>query len=283
MSRGRVVTAAVSAVVLGATAGTLAATAAPSDAGGPVAHVAEGRTGTSVNTCANPVLDRDLAGWGRHGTGATPSRVAVSGHVVANFAYSQPSANGLDPEMYLPQKVVLPGEEWTFAMDTWVSGPTTEVTVHMQVDWYSAAGAYLGHDKGPGVAVTGTDTERWTRVAGDFTAPAGAARANVTAQLMGPAGMTWRATACDYLPSGARPAPPTQPPPSDGDTAAGRFDWGTPLPASDEFNYGSESAPRCRTSRSGTCKAGPTGATRGTTETASGARRTPGSWAASPG
>lgn len=236
------------AVAVAATAGGLAAAAAQ--------RQADERTGTVVNTCTNPVLDRDLAGWGRHGTGATPARVAVSGHVVADYAYSQPASNGVNPEMYLPQKDVTPGERWTFAMDTWVHGPATAVTVHMQVDWYTAASGYLGHTEGPGNPVSGSATERWTRVSGDFTAPANAARANVTAQLTAPAGMTWMSTACDYRPAGSGPdptssptttpppstPPPTTPPPP-ADTAAGRFGWGTPLPESDEFDYGSVAAP----------------------------------------
>ena len=234
--RWRTGTALAVAVAVGATAGGLAAVAAQ--------RQVDDRTGTVVNTCTNPVLDRDLAGWGRHGTGATPSRVAVAGHVVADFAYSQPSGNGVNPEMYLPQKDVSPGEQWTFAMDTWVSGPATDVSVHMQVDWYTSASGYLGHAEGPAVPVTGMSTEGWTRVSGDFTVPANAARANVTAQLLAPAGMTWRSTACDYRPAGAGPGPTTPPttPPTD-DTAAGRFSWGTPLSASDEFNYGSAAAP----------------------------------------
>ena len=219
------------------------------------------RTGTAVNTCANPVLDRDLTGWGRHTNGATPTRIAVANHVVADFAYSQPSGNGANPEMYLPQKPVVPGAAWTFAMDTWVSGPADAVTARMQVDWYDTASGYLGHSNGPEVAVTASSTERWTRVEGRFVAPANAARANVTARLAAPAGMTWNSTACDYRPAGGRPGPtatptPTTPAPTPsqpvtrpssqappGDTAAGRFAWGTPLPASDEFNYGSAAAP----------------------------------------
>lgn len=236
------------AIAVGVTCGTIAAAAGQN---------AATSTGTVVNTCTNPVLDRDLTGWGRHGTGATPSRVAISGHVVADYAYSQPSANGLNPQMYLPQKDVSAGEAWTFAMDTWVNGPAVDVTVHMQVDWYTSASGYLGHSEGPDVPVTGGAAERWTRVAGDFTVPSGAARANVTAQLMAPAGMTWTSTACDYRPAGSSTPPPNTPPPNTPppsspspsspppptDTAAGRFGWGAPLAGSDEFNYGSVATP----------------------------------------
>ena len=163
----------IAAVTFGLAAGGISAAAAEWSAAGD-------RTGTVVNTCTNAVLDRDLAGWGRHGTGATPSRVPVSGHVVADYAYSQPGSNGVNPEMYLPQKNVSAGDRWTFAMDTWIGGAAIAVTVHMQVDWYTAAGAYIGHTDGVPVPVTVSGVERWTRVSGDFTAPADAARANVT-------------------------------------------------------------------------------------------------------
>ncbi|MFY1632068.1 family 16 glycosylhydrolase [Solwaraspora sp. WMMB335] len=213
--RWRAATALAVALVLGATAGgptvggqTLGGQTLGGQTLATIRQLADVRTGTVVNTCTNPVLDRDLTGWGRHGTGATPGRAAISGHVVADFAYVQPSGNGVDPQMYLPQLDVTPGGQWTFAMDTWVSGPATDVMVHMQVDWYSSSGRYLGHTEGPGTPVTGSTTERWTRVSGDFTAPADAARANVTAQLMAPAGMTWRSTACDYRPVGTAAAPP---------------------------------------------------------------------------
>ncbi|MFI5841758.1 glycoside hydrolase family 16 protein [Catenuloplanes sp. NPDC051500] len=201
------------------------------------------RTGTLVNTCANPVVDRDITGWGRHGTGATGTRVAARAHVAADHAYRQPSTNGVNPEMYLPQKNVSGGERWRFAVDSWVSGAATSVTARMQVDWYDASGAYLGHANGGEVAITPNIVETWTRVAAEFTAPGGAGRANVTARLAGPAGLTWSATACDYQPVSPATPPPTTPPPTGADTAAARYGWGTPLPASDEFDYGSVAAP----------------------------------------
>jgi len=229
-----------------AACGLLIATAAAATArAASVAAVA--RTGTVVSACANPLLERDTSGWGAHTNGATGSRVAVSAHVVAKYAYVQPSANGADPQMYLPQKDVAAGEQWRFAMDTWAYGPGGAVTARMQVDWYGSGGTYVGHANGPEVPVTAGSTEHWARIAGDFTAPAGATRANVTARLAAPAGMTWAATACDYRPTGAADPPTTTPPTTTApvaDTAAGRFGWGTPLAsASDEFNYGSPAAP----------------------------------------
>lgn len=214
------------------------------------ATLAATRTGTAVNTCMNPILDRDTTGWGPLDTGAAGSRTAVAAHVVAKYAYVQPSSNGADPAMFLPQKDVAAGEQWQFAMDTWAYGPATAVTANMQVDWYNGSNAYLGYTAGPDVAVSAGATEHWTRVEGTFTAPAGAARANVTAHLTAPAGMTWAATACDYKPVGGSlptststpsPTPTTSAP--DTTTAAGRYAWGTVLPSSDEFNYGSAAAP----------------------------------------
>jgi hypothetical protein len=240
--------AAVACGLLVATAATATARAATTAAGA--------RTGTVVSSCANPLLERDTTGWGAHTNGAAGSRVAVSAHVVAKYAYVQPSSNGADPEMYLPQKDVAAGEQWRLAMDTWAYGPATAVTVRMQVDWYGSGSAYIGHANGPEVPVTAGGTEHWTRIAGDFTAPSGATRANVTARLAAPAGMSWAATACDYQPVGATDpttppttspttsptTPPTTPPAQD--TAAARFGWGTALAAaSDEFNYGSAASP----------------------------------------
>jgi hypothetical protein len=231
--------------------GLLVATAAAATAARAAGIAAATRTGTVVSACANPLVDRDTSGWGAHTNGAAGSRVAVSAHVVAKYAYLQPSANGTDPQMYLPQKDVAAGEQWRFAMDTWAYGPATAVTARMQVDWYGSGNSYLGHADGPDVAVTAGTTEHWTRIEGDFTAPAGSTRANVTARLAAPAGMTWAATACDYRPVGASDTPTTPPTttpptttPPDQDTAAARFSWGTPLAsASDEFDYGSATAP----------------------------------------
>jgi len=231
---------------------------------------ADARTGTAVSACSNPILDRDITGWGSHNTGAAGARTAATAHVVADYAYVQPSANGANPEMYLPQKNVSAGEQWRFAMDTWASGAASAATVRMQVDWYNAAGGYLGHANGPEVGVTATTAERWTRIAGDFTAPASAARANVTARLAAPAGMTWAATACDYRPAeGSETTPPTTPPatppttPPTGDTAAVRYQWGTALPGSDEFTYGSAAVPavpdRTKWSIAGQCWPGHNG------------------------
>lgn len=208
--------------------------------------LAADRTGTSVGTCANPVLERDLTGWGAHNNGAAPTRVPVQAHVVADWGYFQGTANGANPELYLPHKLVTPGETWSFAIDTWVNGPAATVSARMQVDWYNAAGAYLSHSNGSGVSVASSSAERWTRVASDFLVPANAARAQVTSRLEAPAGMAWTSTACDYRQVGQAPDPSGSPSgsaspsvststPPQGDTAAARNNWGTPV-WTDDFN-----------------------------------------------
>lgn len=200
-------------------------------AGADPPGVTADRSGTSVGTCSNPVLENDLIGWGAHTNGAAPTRIPVRAHVVADYGYFQSRANGANPEQYLPQKLVTAGETWTFGMDTWVDGPAASVSARMQVDWYSGSGGYVGHSDGPGVTVASSAAERWTRVAGEFTAPAGAVRANVTARLEAPAGMAWASTACDYRQVGPAPQPSGSPsgPPAQDDTAAGRNNWGTPV------------------------------------------------------
>lgn len=220
--------------------GVAAALAAAGLAGASVQP--DGNAAAAANACSNPVLERDLTGWGAHNNGAAPTRVAVQAHTVARYAYFQSQANGANPEMYLPQASVTPGQTWTFAMDTWVYGPAASVSARMQVDWYTASGGYLGHSNGVGVLVASSTGERWTRVASDFTVPANAARANVTARIEAPAGMAWTSTACDYQLVGATPSPSgssTSPVP--GDTAAGRFNWGAPV-WSDDFNGTAPSA-----------------------------------------
>lgn len=260
MRRSRLTVALSVGVAVGLTAAGLA--------GAAVQRVmALARTGTAVGTCSNPVLDRDLTGWGAHNNGAPPTRVAVQAHVVADHGYFQSQANGANPEMYLPQKLVTPGETWTFAMDTWVYGPAANVSARMQVDWYNASSGYLGHSNGVAVPVASSTEERWTRVASDFAVPVNAARANVTARLEAPAGMAWTSTACDYQLAGLAPQPtasptvspnptvsptvspttsPTASPtptnsPAPSDTAAGRYNWGAPV-WSDDFNGTAPSA-----------------------------------------
>jgi hypothetical protein len=168
------------------------------------------KTGTLVNACANPVLDRDLSGWGGLG-GITATRVSVGAHVVADHGVWVNNLPAV-PRIFLPQKAVSPGERWTFAVDYWVdraSNPTGQ----MIVDWYDAAGTYLSASAGTQVAVPSGPTERWTRVAGDFTVPANAARANVLAQLnANTTGASWIATACDYRPATAQQPTPTSTP-----------------------------------------------------------------------
>src|SRR5690242_21836939 len=76
------------AALLAAVAGfaaTFALVTTTAGAAVPAQVAALGGQGTSVNACANPVVDRDLTGWGRHAGGTTAiARVAVADHVVAS-------------------------------------------------------------------------------------------------------------------------------------------------------------------------------------------------------
>ncbi|MGA8116123.1 MAG: glycoside hydrolase family 16 protein [Actinocatenispora sp.] len=176
-----------------------------------------------TNLATNPVLASNDEGWGVL-SGGSGHRVAVADHDTADYAY-QVDLTGTDAGVYLPQQTVSGGKAYTFAVDTRTSG-----TAHIQIDWYGSNG-FLGSDQATAVAVTG---DSWTQVSGTFTAPAGAVNSHPLEYVTGGSG-TWQSTAADYeLKSGG--TDPTQPP-SDGDTAAGNFDWGTPLPQSDEFDY----------------------------------------------
>jgi hypothetical protein len=219
----------------------------------PARVAALGGQGTPVNACANPVVDRDLTGWGRHAGGTTAlARVAVDTHVVASSG-AWLNNNTANPAMYLPQKLVEPGGQWTVGLDSWVDRGGASPMVRIDVDWYNSAGTYLGHVAGTPRPVPSTATQTWTRSASDFTAPSNAARMNPTATLIAPADVSWIATGCDIRPTtgtGTQPpttvppttvppttvppttVPPTTTPPPAGakcqTTAASTFGWGTP-------------------------------------------------------
>ena len=204
------------------------------------ATVADGPTaGTNVSTCNNPVLNKSLAEWGAL-RGPAPVRQAVTDHSSARFAFVQRAATVLDPSFYLPQQPVKAGERWTFAYDT-QAGQAGRARA--EVDWYSTPegnnSGYLGHVNGLWTTVPAG--AGWTRVADEFTVPAGAIRANVLTSHEYPAtGVTLLATACDYR-TGQSPTPPTAPPttappPDTPVSAAERYGWGEPRPDSDEFD-----------------------------------------------
>lgn len=228
-------------------------------------------TGSVVSGCDNPVLNRNLDGWGRI-SGSTPFRYPLTDHASATAAYVQANNPGADPRAYLPQMPVSGGEKWTFAVDARTDVPGNGRIV---VDWYSTPdgdnSGYLGQSAGPAVPLPAATPATWYRVAGDFTAPPAAVRANVLAGADLPGGADLSLTACDYRPTGTdeptdpppsteeppssteeppasteepppsteEPPPSTEePPPADENTAAARFGWGTPLAQwSDEFNY----------------------------------------------
>jgi licheninase len=167
--------------------------------------------GTPVTACSNPVLNRDLGGWGRHAGGASaPARVSVAKHVVAASG-AWLSGNGANPAFYLPHTTVAPGQVWTYGIDSWTDSAGSAAKVRVDVDWYSAGG-YVGHTDGTAVPVPSGPAETWTRSASDFTVPATAIRAQVTATLLAPAGASWIATACDYRPKYLTTPPTTVPP-----------------------------------------------------------------------
>ncbi|WP_309112076.1 glycoside hydrolase family 16 protein [Saccharothrix sp.] len=217
--------------------------------------VAQSPAGTNVSTCNNPVLNKSLAEWGSL-RGAAPVREAVTDHQSARFAYAQKNNSVVNPSLYLPQQPVKAGERWTFGYDL---GATQAGRARVEVDWYSTPegdnSGYLGHVDGAWVSF---GTTGWTRVAAQFTAPAGAVRANVLSDHEYSAtGATFRATACDYRAGAHTPTDPTTTtttdpttttttspttttttaPPGDQSQAAVRYGWGAPLPISDEFDY----------------------------------------------
>ncbi|MCS7477154.1 glycoside hydrolase family 16 protein [Umezawaea endophytica] len=216
-------------------AGALSAAAALVVAGVAIAQPPTG-AGTNVSTCNNPVLNKTLAEWGSL-RGTSPVREAVGDHRAARFAYAQKNNSVLNPSFYLPQQHVVSGEVWTFAYDV---AAEQSGRARVEVDWYSTPegdnSGYLGNVPGTWVsfAVGG-----WTRVASEFTVPAGAVRANVVSDHEYAAtGASFRATACDYhVGSGTTTTTTTTTttPPNDQTQAAVRLGWGAPLPSSDEF------------------------------------------------
>jgi hypothetical protein len=191
------------------------------------------RVGTNVSTCNNPVLNKALTEWGPI-RGTAPIREPVADHQAARFGYMQRTNTVTNPSFYLPQQPVGAGEQWTFAHDVSASAAGR---ARLEVDWYSTPEGdntgHLGHTDGMWTSFAAN--AGWTRIAGDFTAPAAAIRADVlTDHEYTITGNTFRATACDYRAGTFTPPPP---PSGDGTEAAVRYGWGTPQPISDEFNY----------------------------------------------
>lgn len=226
---------------------------------GAAAAASDGPTGTVVSTCDNPVLNADLDGWGAV-SGSAPFRYPLAGtagpHADATAAYVQANNPDPNPRAWLPQMPVRAGQQWTFAVDTRTDVPGTG---RILVDWYSTPDGdntgFLGQTAGVDVPLPAASAATWYRMAGDFTAPAGAVRANVLADATLPAGADFSLTGCEYKPtaggdvtppptsteppptSTTEPPPTTSTPPPAADTAAAIHGWGTPIAAgSDEFN-----------------------------------------------
>jgi hypothetical protein len=134
--------------------------------------------------------------WGANGTGSTGGRQALTDHPSAPAEFAVSNSAAATAGMYLPQQQVLAGKVWEFTMDARTSAPAR---AQINVDWYSAAGAYLGRTNGGSLPLPGT--RAFTKVSGQFTVPATAARANVLAKATElPAGATFSGTACSYRP-----------------------------------------------------------------------------------
>jgi hypothetical protein len=197
-----------------------------------VMSAAEPADGAVANACANPVLAKNLDGWGSLDE-AEVFRDQVGDHPVAKWAF-----NTQGRAFYLPQLAVKPGETWTLAADDRVVFGSGRAW--FAIDWYDAMGRFVSQAKGPDVALPASTATGgiWTRVAATFTAPAGARSAHPLqyGDFGSSSGTDFKATACSYTPGGTTP-PTTTTPPGSGDTAAERYGWGTPDPQeSDEYN-----------------------------------------------
>lgn len=220
-------------------------------------------TGTPASSCDNPTLNANLAGWGKL-VGATPFRYGLYGtageHVNASGAYVQANNPAANPRAFLPATPVKAGVAEDFRVDTRTDA---NGRARVEVDWYNSANTFLGHTNGPWKNLAAGHDYEWRTLAGEFTPPAGAARANVLAGSELPAGADFSLTGCSYLPAGAgtvdppvttdppvtdppetteppattEPPTTTTPPPAS-DSAAQKNGWGAPIAAySDEFNY----------------------------------------------
>jgi hypothetical protein len=158
------------------------------------AEADSGRAAVPGNECANPVLATDQAGWGPLGDLAT-TRQAVTDHAEARWEFGVANGTAATVGIYLPQLRVLPGAIWDLSVDARTLDDPARI--RMEVDWYSGTGAYLGHVNGGYVPVSGQ--RAFTRVAGRFTVPAGAARANVLTRATDlAAGSGFASTMCTY-------------------------------------------------------------------------------------
>lgn len=128
----------------------------------------------TANSCANPILATDVAGWGTL-NGETSTRTAVTDHPTARWEFSVANRAAVTAGIYLPQVSVQPGQVWSFSVDTRTRNDPARS--RMEVDWYDSADHFLGHDDGEYRPVSGQRT--FTPVAGTFTVPSAAVQAHV--------------------------------------------------------------------------------------------------------
>ncbi|MEU4219679.1 glycoside hydrolase family 16 protein [Actinoplanes sp. NPDC026623] len=160
-----------------------------------------GQYQVSDNECGNPALATDASGWGSLSSSMTGARQATTDQATPGWEFALTGGAAVTAGIYLPQQRVLPGAIWDFGVD--VRTPGDPARARMEIDWYSADGSYAGHGNNGYLPVDGTTA--YTRISGRFTAPAGAARANVLVRATDlVAGSGFRTTACAYKPN---PAP----------------------------------------------------------------------------
>ncbi len=154
-----------------------------------------GQYQVSDNECANPVLATDAAGWGRLSSSLVATRRAITDHAGAQWEFSVANGAAVTAGIYLPQQRVLPGSVWDVAAD--VRTPNDPSRARTEIDWYAAGDVYLGHTNGGYLPVGGTGA--FTRIAGQYTVPAGAVRANVLLRFTDlAANSQFSTTSCTY-------------------------------------------------------------------------------------
>lgn len=182
-------------------AGVLAAAAVGVVVVAVPATASTGSTLSSGDTCANPVLAQNATGWGVS-SGGTGSRVAITDHAAARFAY-RVATSSRAPVMTLPAPAVTAGQKLTFAVDSQISSGGK---VSVAVDFYNSRSFRVAHVTGTPVNV-GSAT--WGRASLSTTVPSGAVRAVVSQTATLTRGAQWSSTACDYAPTVV--TPPTSP------------------------------------------------------------------------
>jgi Polysaccharide lyase len=161
--------------------------------------------GTPVNGCDNPILAADASGWGSDTAGATATRGQPGDHIVANWDYNLHTTTAGNARIWMPQRNVVATQVWDYSADVRTDGDAA--SSHIRADWYNAANVNIGTNVGPDIAIPGT--RPYTRVAGTFTVPAGAATAHVlveTSALNASSGFA--TTMCTYTPHTATTTPP---------------------------------------------------------------------------